>query len=208
MRTIICVLVIFGVTACNIQDYTIPENFDYGTLENGLYKNDFFGLEARIDTTWVVQNNDQTAQLLKKGSEVMAEGERMLEVAKITTANLLTIFKYDADAGVESNPSLMILAENTKHALVIETGADYLVFVKKNLANSQIGYDFERKVFEKTIGKRKFHVLEAKLNTGNLIVTQEYIATVMKGFSLLFTITYTNEAERQELYEMLNQIKV
>ena len=51
-------------------------------------------------------------------------------------------------------------------------------------------------------------MMEAKLDYMGKIIIQEYISTVSKDFTLSFIISYTTEEEKQELYEIINNIKI
>ncbi len=69
-------------------------------------------------------------------------------------------------------------------------------------------YSFEKEVFEKKIGNSLFHVMEARLDSMGKIILQEMISTVNNGFSLSFIISYSTEEEKNELYEVINNVKI
>jgi hypothetical protein len=71
-----------------------------------------------------------------------------------------------------------------------------------------MSYSFEREVFEKKIGNSLFYVLETRLDHIGEIISQEYISTVKNGFTLSFIITYSTEEEKNELYEVINNVKI
>ena len=102
----------------------------------------------------------------------------------------------------------MIVAENTKNFPGIKNGKDYLFHAKKLMKQTQMSYSFEKEVFEQTIGRSLFHNMETKLDYMGKTIIQEYISTVNKGFSLCFIISYTNEEEKNELYDVINNIKI
>lgn len=210
LSMLLLTLITFG---CSKEKKKLPEEFDYGKAKDGLYKNSYFDLTIQYNPNWVLQSQEQVDELVDQGSELAAGDnenlKNVIKASKVTTAYLLTLFKHEVGAAVESNPSFMAIAENTKSSPGIKTGEDYLFHTKKLLAQSQIQYSFEKDVYEKTIGDRTFHVLEGKIQMANGgTMTQEYIVTVMNGFSLTFVATYTNEDEKGELYKIIDSIKI
>lgn len=195
----------------NTGEEKIGENFDFGKIEDGLYTNNFFKLKIPFNPSWIVQDKQQMNDLVETGSDLFAGDDKTLKSAiksaKVNTAYLFTIFKHEVGAAVEFNPSFMVIAENTKSLPGLKNGSDYLFHAKKFLEQSQMKYLFEKDVFEKKIGNSDFHVLEAKLDQMGTLIIQEYIATVTKGFSLSFVVTYSNEDERNELYKIVDKIK-
>ena len=69
-------------------------------------------------------------------------------------------------------------------------------------------YTFDKEIFELPIGESKFHVMEVKLNLMETIITQEYMSTISKGFSLAIVISYTTEDEKSELFRIIDKMKV
>ena len=212
MKNIIYLLLPFLIFSCSNEEKDLPEDFDYGKTENGFYQNNYFDLEVSFDPTWIVQNQEQVGELMKKGQRLVAgEDEELKSVIKasmITSATLLTIFKHEVGAAVESNPSFLIIAENTAGFPGIKNGKDYLFHSKKLLEQSQLPYYFEKDVIETQIGDSEFHVLEAKLDILGKTIIQEYMTTVVNGFSLSFVISYTNDEERAELNKIIASIKI
>ncbi len=212
MRKIICLIIVISTLSCTGQEKKLPNDFDFGKTEKGSYKNDFFQMEISFNPDWVIQDKQQMNNLVEMGSEIVVGDNKNLKSAvkasMVNTAYLLTIFKYELGSAVEFNPSFMVVAENTKNFPGIKNGSDYLFHARKLLEQSQMEYHFEKDVFEKRIGKANFHVMEAKLDYLNKTIVQEYMTTVSKGFSLSFIVSYTNEDEKNELYEIIKKIKI
>ncbi|SFT42129.1 hypothetical protein SAMN05216474_0468 [Lishizhenia tianjinensis] len=204
-------IALITLLSCNNQN-KIPENFDFGQVSNGLYTNDYFEMEVHFDPNWAVQNKEEMNNLIEMGNELVSEGDeemkKLIEASKVNTAYLLTVFKYEVGTPVEFNPSFMIIAENTKNFSRIKDGGDYLVEAKKTLKQTPMNYSFNKPVYEKIINNTSYHILEAELSYVGKSITQEYISTVKNGFSLLFTLSYSTEEEKSELYKVLNKIKM
>lgn len=212
MKNIIYLFIVTVLLSCSDQKKKLPENFDFGKIENGSYQNDYFDMEVLFNPNWIVQDKQAMNNLVERGSDLVTGDNKNLKsivkASQVNTAYLLAVFKHEVGAAVEYNPSFMIVAENTKNFPGIKNGKDYLFHAKKLLKQTQMSYSFEKEVFEQKIGKSLFHVMEAKLDYMGKIIIQEYISTVNRGFSLSFIISYTTEEEKNELYEVINNIKI
>ena len=51
-----------------------PKNFDYGKIENGVYRNNYFDFEIPVPANWAVQNREQVQELQKTGEELIDAG--------------------------------------------------------------------------------------------------------------------------------------
>ncbi|GLR19953.1 hypothetical protein [Portibacter lacus] len=210
MKLIISFTIIFTLLYGHTNAQSFPETFDFGTTESDSYQNDFFKMEITFDSTWVIQDRRQMNSLVKTGGEIVAGDDEMLKsvvkASMVNTAYLLTIFKYEVGAPVEFNPSFLVVAENTINFPGIKKGSDYLFHSKKLLQQSQVPYTFDKDIFQQQVGSIEFYVMEAKVDyLGNTIV-QDYMTAVINGFSLTFILSYTNEDEKSELYDILEHI--
>jgi hypothetical protein len=215
MRKIIYLFIVTVILSCANQEKKLPENFDFGKTNNGSYKNDYFNMELLFDSNWVIKDKQQMNSLAERGRDLITSENKKLKsivkAAQVNTAYLLAIFKYKDGAAVEYNPSFMVVAENTKNLPGIKTGSDYLFHAKKLMKlmkQTQIQYKFEKEVYERVIGKSSFHIMEVKVDYMGKNIIQEYISAVNKGFSLSFIISYTSEEERDELYEIIDNVKI
>jgi len=203
---------VFLQIICVAQEKDFPENFDYGNIDKNGYHNSFFKVDITFDTTWFVQNKEQIERLSKTGRDLIAGDNKNLQAvikaSQVNTASLLSIFKYELGSPVSFNPSFLVVSENTKSLPGIKRGEDYLFHAKNLLEQAQITYSFERDIYEKKIGSKIFDIMEAKTIFRNREITQEYISTVINGFCLSFILSYTNDDERNELYSILEKVKI
>lgn len=211
MKNIIYLLSLIILLSCSNKENKIPENFDFGKAENGLYTNKYFGLKIHFDPSWSIQNKEQMNQLVDRGSQVIAgENEsikRQMKASLVNTAYLLTIFKHEVGSPVEHNPSFLSIAENVKNFPGIKTGEDYLTNVKNTMNRTELDYDFNN-IEQAQIGNSKFYVLKSSLNHLRRTINQEFFARIEKGFSLSFIITYANDEEKEELYKIIDSIEI
>jgi hypothetical protein len=209
---IIYLFLITVLLSCSDQNKNLPDNFDFGKTENGSYKNDYFNMEVLFNPNWIVQDKQYMNNIMERGSDLVTGDNKNLKslfkASQVNTAYLLAVFKNEVGAAVEFNPSFILVAENTKNLPGIKNGKDYLFHAEKLMKQTQMPYSSEREVFEKKIGNSLFYVLETRLDYMGEIISQEYISTVKNGFTLSFIITYSNEEEKNELYEVINNVKI
>jgi hypothetical protein len=221
MRNTIYALLLMGLFSCSTfeqvteveeEEKEMPENFDYGNFEEGTYTNNYFKFSFDYDTSWVIQDKEQSKRLTDAGTNAIIDDieglEAALKAAEIKSAYLITMFKHEVGAPVESNPSLILVAENNEMFPGIKTGSDYLFHAKKLLNKTSLDYRFEKEPYSKQIGDTEFYVLEADLFMAGQTVHQHMISTISREFSLSFILSYTNDEEGEEVYEMFNSLKI
>jgi len=191
----------------------IPDNFDYGKTENGIYRNNYFNFQVPVPTDWSIQNKEQTEEIRKRGRKVMEEANKdfaeKINANDIRSATLLTVFKFPVDsAAAEFNPSFMMVAENLAGSNTVKSGEDYLEQAKSLMLQSNMGYKITPGFTKEKIGKREFHVMETANNYGGTEdVRQLYYATIDKGFALATIISFTSKEQEDELKKMIHQLK-
>lgn len=205
-------IIVLLAMSCGEATTSMPKNFDYGSIKENVYSNDFFDLEITFPANWVVQDQEQVAQMTQYGKEVLSGDDAVLKTvikaSEINSANLLTIFKYEFGAPVDYNPNLVVVAENIQNASGIKRGKDYLFHSKKLLEQSQLEYTFDKDIYTQGIGSKEFDMMETNLFYIGQDITQEYICTIVNGFSLVFIISYTTEEERRELQSIIEGIRI
>ena len=185
-------------------------SFDYGNSKSGIYTNNYFDFEIKFDTSWSVQSQKQLNGIVEQGKKMLkdnSELEEAIKAAEINTAYLFAIFKHEVGAPVSFNPSLMILAENTKRMTGVKKGKDYLFHAKKNLKQTKLNYTFDQNYGSEKYASYNFDVLTAHLNGYSTPITQEYITSVIGSFTLTIVISYSTSNEKEELHKVLKSMK-
>ena len=206
--TIFLLLII--IASCNNQGK--PKDFDYGRVENNQYINSFFDVKMTVPAGWIIQTKEQMDNLSKVGKElVTGDNSKMkaaLKASEINTANLLSVFQYEVGSAVDYNPSLMLIAENIKHAPGIKTGKDYLFQTRKLLEQSQLKYDrLDTESTKEVINGMEFYKMNAEINYMGLTIKQIYYTTILNGFSFNVILSFINDQQKSELAEALNSMK-
>lgn len=206
MRAFILILLVAAMAACH-NSSKIPDEFDYGKIENGVYSNNYFDFKIPVPDKWSVQSKDEVRQLQKQGEDALAgsnsELREKIQAANVQTAILLTVFRNTPSTNLgEFNSSFIILAENLGNSGVKEA-KDYLEHAKQIMKQSNMSYEFAPNYYSEKIGNRKFDAMNTSLDS----VQQTYYSTINRNFALSFIISYTNEQQKAELKNIINQIR-
>ncbi len=181
-----------------------------GSLEGSVYTNKYFGLTVTLPAGWSNQDQKSLRELTDLGGQVVAGDDKNLKAivktAETTTVNLFGSFRHPMGAPVPFNPSVMCLAERTRHLPGIKKGRDYLYHLKKLIESSQMKISFAEEISTETLGGQDFDVLQTEMSTVGVTVYQKYFVTVLKGYALMFVVSYTTDEEGAELQEVLKSI--
>lgn len=208
--TVILVCVLF-FTACNSKSDKLSDNFDFGSIENHIYHNKYFGLEIKLPESWTVI--DKEGQLRRREESKKIFGEKYKEMVEkmpddIQNAALLTINKYHPDSMVQGiyNSSFAMVAENIKRAGKI-SAEKYLDQASKLMKQAGMDVDVPDAYGKIKIGGKDFTVMPVTMRVRGYAISQEYCVRIEKGFALLMLLTYGNEEQRRELTDILNAVK-
>lgn len=183
-----------------------PADFDYGKVNKGEYTNNYFNFKLITPKDWNVQNQQQIETLQKKGEELITNEKikATIEISKINTAYLFSIFKYKQDSAVNFNPNFISIAENIGLAPSIKTGKDYLFETRKILQSSNAIYSSISEDFElKEIDGIEFYIMTTKIKNPQFEVSQQFYSTISNGFSLNFILSYVTDEDKGILEKSL-----
>jgi len=190
----------------------VPENFDYGFIENNTYSNSFFDMSIDIPETWDIQTTSEMDAMAAQGKDMLAGDNKMksqqIEAALINTANLLSAFKFDVGTLTdEYNININIIAENIANNLLVNDLDDYVAGLQESLRNAQFTANFAESSSNQTIGGKTFRVQDVELILGDLIVNQRYYISEINGFCFCIVTSFINEEGEQELESVINTMK-
>lgn len=204
-------------TGCGKTDNSSNKNnevttkvINLGAQDGAKYSNDFFGLELNVPEEWHVANDEEKAALMQAGQDAIAENNekmaKQLDLAKEKTLNLMFAFKHPLPyQGV--NPNVLCMAENLDllASTTIKSGKDYIAMTKTNMEQTGMPYTFGDISTEK-LGNKDFDVIEATLDTGDIIITQKYYASIFDEYALVFVCTFSNEDEALETKGIMDSV--
>jgi hypothetical protein len=189
---------------------TNPENFDYGRIENGVYKNNYFGMEVPIPPTWVVQNKEQIEKMFKmaqdSASAVNKDYKLSMTPSQLTSGSLLVVYRDTVGSTTEFNPGISIGFENVGKSPGL-VGKDVLIAAKNAMDKSNLGYQYDDDMPIIKIGGKDFYKMTVHTTSNGSPLTEEYIAGIQKGFALFFVMPYAGDEQKDDLYKIINGIK-
>ena len=183
-----------------------------GTIENGVYNNEYFGLSLELPEKWSNQDEESNKELSEFGYKMIAgEDENLEKSLKAAAENQQLMFfsasKYPIGTPAADNPNIIGTAELVKSKPGIIRGSDYLYHVKNMLQMSGIKLNIEEATKSEELGSVEFDVLKVVLPLGNISVQQKYYSTIMKDYAISFILTYISEDGEKPLQEILKTVK-
>ena len=207
-RLIFILFLLFYSPTQTVGQKTIAK-IDFGSIEGTTYTNRYFGLKLTIPENWQIQDDETKKKMMESGKRKIMGGdkqvEKTLDTSLLNTLNLLAVFKYPVGSGMRHNPSFGCVAEKITRFPSL-TARDYLIGTKSFMQKSQVPYTF-REIYSRSIGGRGFVVLPAQAPLNGAIVYQNYYTRIMKGYALVFIITYSTDEELRPLEEMLKSVR-
>lgn len=196
----------------DVPEIGIPESFDYGKVENNVYRNKYFKCSMRVPANWNIVDKETMDELAGNASERVAgddeELKQAIEVGQINSANLLSVSKFDLATATEPNPNVMILAENVSRNPQVTEGKDYLESVKELMRRSQMNYTYISDDLKKeVINGTTFYRMDATLTNNMMEIQQCYLVTITKKFAFAVIITYFTEEEKAFIDEYVRTLK-
>jgi hypothetical protein len=211
MRAFVFLFSIVLFFSCR-ESSKIPDDFDYGKTENGVYTNNYFGMEVTVPPGWAIQSKKQVDSLFNKEYKTLEEKNkefvsRMKENAD-KTATLLVVFKYRPDSAIIGyNPYLFITAEKINPSSGVNNGIDYLNVIRNQVEKAKIGYHVTSEYSVRNIGNKNFDVLRFTRAVGEQMDVQRlYHVRIEKEYALNIMISYASSKQEEELLEVLRQI--
>ena len=209
MKLLVSLFLLILLAGC--RQPGIPDSFDYGKIENSIYKNSYFKFEIPVPATWALQTREQMDSSLQRGHKIIEESNReltpALKASEINSAILLSIFRYKPDSITdEPNYSMMIVAENVSRNPGIKSGSDYLESSRKLMKKANLPYETSN-VHHQKLGNREFDVMTVTIKTQGLEIEQLHCLTVIKGFALGIIISYANSQQEQKLKNIIQGIR-
>ncbi len=188
------------------------DEIDFGSIENSVYSNEYFGLKVTLPADWTVQDQEAQRKLSEDGARMLAGDDKNLKAAmrasELQTVNLFMVFKHPVGAPVDFNPSIMGMAERIRHMPGIKKGKDYLFHVKKALQAGQLKVSVTNEMSKEQIAGRDFDVMHTEIPGGEMRIHQKYYATVIKGYALVFIASFSADEEQSALKDILKSATI
>jgi hypothetical protein len=202
---ILLAMLLFGCTK------KAADEVDFGTLNNSVYRNDYFGFSVSLPADWNVQDQRAQQQLMKKGVQVVAGDDKNLKAvvkaSELQTVNLFAVFRHPVGAPVDYNPGVIAVAERTRDLPGIKRGKDYFFHARKILEASKIQVSFPKEYYTERLANVEFDVMELEMTIGGKTVKQKYYTAIQKGYALSFIMSFVNDEDAASLQAILDTLK-
>jgi hypothetical protein len=183
---------------------------DSGSVNDGVYTNEYFGMELTVLEGWRAADEESRKQLNRRSAEVMAgdsEGmKRLLRQAEGQTINLFTLARILPPES-EGRTVTVVAAAEPVPVWLVKTGEEYLGQVKRLLERTAVKPEFEGPVTKENIGGVEFATMHLRMNYYGTFVTQKLSATIRKGHAIILTRAYLDEQGAQAVAEVIRTIK-
>ena len=200
-------LLIFTIFACH---ETTSDKIDFGSIENSVYRNEYFGLTLPIPFEWSVQDQETQKMFMDIGGEMIAGDDKnlkaLIKASELRVFKLLTILKYPLGEPVPFNPNIICIAEQVIHMPGIKNGKDCHFHGKRLLESSQLEYSFPKEIYTEQIGGMDFDVMTMQISMVGQTIKQKSYVAVIKGYALGLIVSFTNEEEESEIDQVLGSL--
>lgn len=212
MRTwkIWVLLIVFAgsLSACSSKK---EQAVNFGHYEDGAYTNSYFGIRVPLPETWYVMDDESRLALMQQGSKIVSGDNKnlkaVMDAADLNSMNLLTAYAHPPGSAVETNPSIIVVAEKIGHLPGIKRGSDYHYHTKKLMAQSPLSVSYPNEIYEKSLGGVSFDVMDINYNVPQGSNFQKQYCTTMKNYALAIIITYQDDEGLQRLDDILAAIE-
>ncbi len=184
-----------------------PKDFEFGEVTDNVYTNYFFNMKMNIPEGWVYQDDFESTYLKEHDIfEVELEGSfASFPTNEIEDATLLMMNKYDGTVQMESNPNIILRAENLYNSSIYDIDS-YIKASKKELATLDDFRVLSTASIIKKIGGQTFKGIDYSFSYQGMAFTQTFYTTIKNDFSFSITLTYYSKVEKQELEKHLEGI--
>jgi len=187
------------------------EEIDFGTINNSVYKNNYFGMTATLPSDWSIQSQEAQKRTLKTGGKLLAGDDKnlnaVLKASELRVVNLFAASQYPKGAPVSYNSSIAAVAENVRDLPGIKRGSDYHFHTKQLLQSSSLDLSFPKDIYTQSLGGVDFDVMEVEIHVRGITVRQKYYAAVMKGYAVSIIISFTTSEDEASLQKILDTVK-
>jgi hypothetical protein len=205
----IYIITLVSILFCGCSKTAVNE-MGYGEFTNGVYENEYLDFSIKLPKDWSILDAEANKAVMEAGSNMLSGDDKnlaaQLKASELQNVSMFTVSKYERGSPVESNPTIMGVAEKITHMPGIKSGKDYHFFTKQLLEQSQVEVNFPSEISREAIGRYNFDILDVEIPSGGITIKQKYYVAIEKGYALALILSYTNESEFETLNEILKTI--
>lgn len=207
MKNLLYLSLLFFLIAC------VPNSngIEYGQLDGIHYTNDQFNLNIELLEGWhfiKAQNNRQFGENnLKNIFGDAAVAEKNTKHVLENAALIFTLLKYDPKEGRAINPNMTITASNISETPQLANLDHAIQLAQEGFMQSGLDIQFQEELFDYEINQKNFRAFKYRvINDFGEAYYESYLGNY-GIYNLLITISFADEAEREELSGIIASIK-
>ncbi len=189
----------------------ISKEIDFGTIEDSVYRNEYFGMTVSFPPDWSVQDQRAQNDLIDAGAKAVIGDDENLKaaykVSELRTVYLFMLFKHPIGTPGVPNAGITCAAERIRDLPGIASGKDYLFQMKKALQAGQFKTSFPEAESTEEIGGRLFDLMHVEMQIGGMTIRQKNYATIMNGYALTFLTNFSDPDQESELDSILSTVE-
>lgn len=188
------------------------EKVDPGVIEGSTYSNKFFGMTLTIPQKWLAHSKDEISPMQQQGAELIAGDNKGLkdkvEASEANSVQLISVSRYPLNYTGGFNASFQCEAEKIGLLSGVSNSSDYIANFKKLVSEGQgqLKYTFGNDTYRESIGGRDFLALDAHATLGRISLEQKVCVSLIKGYALVFVITYMSDEDQAILNGVLKSV--
>lgn len=172
------------------------------------YRNIEFGFEVTFPITWLIPGDDFEAEMKKAGFDLSLSpppgvtGVDRARMNKALQQVSILLTAYRSMPGSIDNAIVRISTEDLSTSPQIRDAVDYFDAMRAQFKAMKLPPDFKYSETQaEQLGKKQFGFLDSSSSAGK----KRLYATVRNGHALLFSISYTQDADLQVLRRVLTE---
>jgi hypothetical protein len=210
LRTVVMFVGIVVVLTGSLAAQAMPSKASssiLGTVDKGQYINQYLGFSLTIPKGWVVADNETSSAMLKIGQDVLKSDSerdnRAFEESIRKGIVLLNVTKKPVGAAENAVFALSVQKQPSPHvtpAMVAEA--------TKSIFDRTPALKLVKDTRIETIAGRKFALLDYEMSfNGEVVGVIRCFITMVKGFSLSFSLSYLQSGNSGELEDIVRSLK-
>lgn len=175
----------------------------YGLVENGKYSNSFFGFNVTAPEHFTAVESEAAKLAMKAGTDLLKTGSntQKLDTAAASTLTLITFLQKPS--GTPGNAVLEIVAAKQQPGVT----ANMALLASTNVLTSNPSFRILKSLDRVKFGGRAFAGASLIGEVRNVTLNIESYVIMLKGYSVHFTISSTNESGRTAMLDVLQTIE-
>src|SRR5262245_39170758 len=184
-----------------------------GKVDANTYFDKQFGLTITAPEGWYVADTEMTQSVMDAGADLMsaesdARTKAMMSAALKRTRNLFTFIEHPPGAPVDSNASMMGVAENVGVLPGIKNGQDYFFHMRKLFQQTNAPVEVVGDYRSRKIGGQMFDRMDLKMTVMGQTVLQRVYAARHDEWIVGIVQAYQTDEQLAQLDKTLESIRL